>query len=206
MVSQNVTEVTSTNRGFVAQESVVAGASGPFDAGLPLPSFWGSVIAGAVVVMGIGSLSASLMFGCYVGTYANGMLSFGWGAGLWIIATACIAYYFGGMVASRLSLAGGWLRGLVVWGLSVPLTALIAAFISGASGLAYAHTTRLAEQLTNNTGAATLYSGTLYVNYAAAWVVFFALLCGLIFSLFGASTSCACGSVSNKADETPHVS
>lgn len=208
MVSQNTTEIASTNRGFVAQETVVSAASGPIDAGLPLPSFWGSVIAGTVAAMAIGSLSGALMVACHVGTYANGFISFGPGAGVWIIVTACIAYFIGGNVASRLSLAGGWLRGFVVWALSLPLSMLVGAFVAGGAGLAYAHTSHMTEQITNNTGAATLYAGNMYVNFAAAWIFFFASLAGLVFSIVGAAVGCGCDteSTTTRPDESARVS
>ena len=207
MVSQNTSEIAATNRGFVAQESVIAGASGPIDAGLPLPSFWGSVIAGTVVAMAIGSISGAFMLACHVGTTENGFVSFGPGAGAWIVITACVAYFIGGNVASRLSLAGGWLRGLIVWALSLPLSMLIAAFAAGGAGLAYAHTTHMAEQFTNNTGAATLYAGNMYINFAAAWVVFASMLCGLVFSIVGASVGCGCDNDRSqiRPDQSTHM-
>ncbi|MDB5174837.1 MAG: hypothetical protein JWN51_3610 [Phycisphaerales bacterium] len=202
MVSpQNPTNPEATiagrsDRGFVTERVV----------GQPLPGvetgyaavsppahyyFWGSVLAGTVTAMAIGFLSLALMFGCRVGTYQNGAISFGLGAGIWIVVTSALAYYVGGMVASSFSDPArmGWLRGLTVWGLSVPLFFLMTAIIAGGFGLAYGSTTsRTAEQVVTNTQVATLQHGDLFVNFGGAWTVFFALAVGLFCALVGGST------------------
>jgi hypothetical protein len=200
MVSSNVSGVVggvATDRGFVTEETIVTASADMRDMEYPMPSFWGSVVAGALLALGLGALSICLMFGCHVGTDMNGDLSFGAGAAVWMIVTVCIAYFFGGLLASGLSLRGGWLRGVTMWGLSIPLALLILAFTSGSAGLAYAHMTHLTEQFANSTGAASLSNGHMFVNYYAAWVAFISLACGLISAVIGSSKSCGCA-VRNK--------
>jgi hypothetical protein len=193
MVSQSSTDVVGrTDRGFVTRETVVASSIDSSGLEYPLPSFWGSVIAGAVVALSIGILSECLMFGCHVGVTAYGALNFGAGAAIWMIVTACVAYIIGGMVTGQLSLHGGWLRGLTMWGFSIPLLLLITAIISGGAGLAYSHFTHVTEQIANGSGATTLSNGNLYVNFASAWIGFVCLGCGLIFALIGSSLSAGC--------------
>jgi hypothetical protein len=148
------------------------------------------VIAGTLVTFSIFMLSMALMFGCHVGTYdPSGALSFGWGAAWWIVITSCIAYFIGGMMAGAFHHNNSadysddsGLRGLAVWGLSVPLFMVIFAIISGGAGLAYGYSTNAIEQATNATGAARVYHGNLFVNYGGAWTVFVSLICGLFFS------------------------
>ncbi|MDB5356656.1 MAG: hypothetical protein JWN24_3109 [Phycisphaerales bacterium] len=184
-----------TDRGFVPPEyATTAGqaAVAPAYVAAPWPHyyFWGSVVAGTATVMAIGFLSLALMFGCHVGTYENGAISFGLGAGLWIIVTSAIAYYIGGMVASSFTDARqmGWLRGMTVWGISVPLTFLLIAIIAGGFGLAYGASTHTTEQVMTNTQAATLRHGDLFVNFGGAWTVFISLAVGLFCALTGGST------------------
>lgn len=193
MVSQNPAEVAGrTDRGFVTQETIVATSTDLNDFGYPLPSFWGSVVAGALVALGIGALSECLMLGCHLVTYDNGVLDPGIGAAIWMIVTACIAYFVGGMLASRLSLRGGWMRGLTLWGFSIPLALLIMAAVRTGAGLAYLHLGHLTEQVAGSAGVTSPYSENFAVNYFGAWIGFVLLTCGLIFALIGSSVSCGC--------------
>jgi hypothetical protein len=190
MVSQNPTDVAApAGRGFVTEETVITSAGG----GLlySVPSFWGAVIAGTLTVLTIGIFSECLMFGCHVGVATDGMVSFGPGAAIWLIVTACIAYFVGGLVAGQLSYGAGLVRGLTVWGLSVPLVLVIGAMVSGGAGLAYSHFTHVTEQVANGTGASTLSNGNIYIDYAGAWIAWLMLLGGLIFALIGASIPCS---------------
>jgi hypothetical protein len=73
MVSQMTSDTISHEtgmRGTVTQERIVSAAA--TDIPVPAPSFWGSIVAGTTVVLGIGALSDFLMFGCHVGVYRNG--------------------------------------------------------------------------------------------------------------------------------------
>ncbi|HEX4056049.1 MAG TPA: hypothetical protein VHX86_17435 [Tepidisphaeraceae bacterium] len=201
MVSQNPTEVVGhTDRGFVTQETIVATSTDLNDFGYPLPSFWGSVVAGTVVTLGIGALSECLMFGCHVGVTENGVLAFGAGAAVWMIVTTCIAYFVGGMLASRLSIGGGWMRGLTLWGFSLPLVLLIMAAISGGAGLAYPHIGHLTQQFASNAGLSNYTNGNIATNFVNAWIGFVCLACGLIFALIGSTASDGCAS-NNKTSQ-----
>ena len=196
MVSQVTIGSESATRGPIIEETVVAARNVP-DLPLPMPSFWGSVVAGSVVVLGIGALSELLMVGCHVGVMENGAPAVGLGTAFWMAITACIAYYVGGLVASRLSLNGSWLQGLVLWGFSIPLSLLIGAAITGAAGVAYAHTTHLTEQLANSTNAGSLYGGNLFFNFAGIWTAFVTVALGLIFAVIGSMSGSCMGAGQN---------
>jgi hypothetical protein len=210
MVSANtpgpeIVDTGVSSRGFVAQT-----APPPLPIRAPAwienyPYFWGSVVAGAVVAMAITALSEALMFGCHVGTNSNGDINFGGGAAVWIILTSCVAFFFGGWVAGCFGIANrsGLLRGLTVWGLSVPLSVALGSVISAGAGLAYVHTSQLAEQITNNTGSANLAQGQMFVNYGGAWTAFFALLGGLIFAIIGSAAAQMTDQVSATIGEEP---
>src|SRR5579884_1582837 len=129
------TDLPRNDRGIIEEHSVstLTPAGGTYSLTIPrYTTFWGSVIAGTLLAIGIAIMSYALMFGCHVGTYANGVISLGWGAAVWIVVTACIAYFFGGMFSPCLSASGpesGAFRGLSVWGLSVPLVMVIASLL-----------------------------------------------------------------------------
>jgi len=180
-------EVPVSERGMVGPAVAV---SPTYVAGSPLPSFWGSVVAGAVVAIGIGALSEALMFGCHVGINSQGVISFGVGAAIWLIVTSFVAYYIGGMLASALSVGGGWLRGITLWGFTVPLTMLIAAAVSAGAGLAYAHTTHAAEEITNGMGGAYILNGNIFLSYSGVWITFVTLAVALLGAVVGAGTAC----------------
>jgi hypothetical protein len=175
------------------------------DMPMPTPSFWGSVVAGTMVVLGIGALSEFLMFGCRVGVYRNGAPDLGAGAAIWMIITSCIAYFVGGLVASQLSLNGTWLHGIVLWGFSIPLSLLIGAAVTVAAGTAYAHTTDVTEQVLNSSGAGAIYNGNVFVSFAGAWAAFLSVILGLIFAVLGSTAgACACAQgMSRRVTEIP---
>jgi hypothetical protein len=191
MVSENPTVVAGrSDRGIIAEETIIATTTGANDLlEYPLPSFWGSIVAGAVVVLGIGALSECLMFGCHVGAYSNGQVAFGFGAGLWMLATTCVAYFVGGMLTSQLSVRGNWMRGLTMWGFSILLLMVISAFVSGGGTLPILHGTQVTEEVISKNRITTLYGGSSFINYAGVWFGFLILALGLICSLIGASVS-----------------
>ena len=190
------------DRGFISEEVVSTtpspAYSGTSDSLLRYsrPSyFWGSVIAGALLVYSIFCLSYLLMLGCHVGVNADGMLALGWGAAIWFCVTSCIAYYFGGMLATCISapIRSGWLKGSTVWGLSVPLALVISAVIAGGSGLfgglnmphfagTMATTASNAQQVANNL------QPHIGLNFGYIWTAFIALALGLVFSIFGSAS------------------
>jgi hypothetical protein len=202
MVSTNTSNVTGdiagatrSDRGLITEEttSSVAPLSG-YSSTSSMPGhshrFWPSVIAGSLVTFSIFVLSMALMLGCGVGVSSTShLLSFGWGAAIWIVITSCIAYFFGGMVSGSMDSAGCFssTRAFTMWGLSVPLVMVIGAFVAGATGLLYGfNSAHLTEQVTNQTGAAYLQQGNLFINYGGAWTAFLSLLGGLCFSVIGA--------------------
>ena len=179
--------ISSVSPGYVASDSALS-------YGRPY-YFWGSVIAGSLLVFSIFCLSYLLMLGCHVGVDGNGMLALGWGAAIWFIVTSCIAYYFGGMLASCISspVRGGLLKGSTVWGLSVPLALVISAVIAGGSGLfgglsmphfadTMATAAGNAQQVANNL------QPHLGLNFGFIWTAFIALGLGLVFSILGSAS------------------
>jgi len=202
MVSQNIsssaTDVAAVNRGFVTDtivtprqnlsESYLVSASS-FHATV-LPHFWRSVIAGTLTFMTIEMLSNALMFACRVGIDHQGGLSFGWGAAIWIVIGSCVAYFFGGWAATCVGERSdvGWVRGLGIWALSLPLTTLFAAIVFAAVGIAYGpNTAHMTEYLANNSQALQMHQGNIFVSFAGAWTTVASLLCGLFFSMLGAN-------------------
>jgi hypothetical protein len=144
---------------------------------VPAPSFWGSIAAGTMVVLGICALSDLLMLSGPVGVYRDG-------AAVWMMITACVAYYGGGLVASRLSLNGTWLQGVVLWGLSIPLSLLVVAGVAEAAGIASGQSTEMTAQMINGSGT------------AGAWAVFISVALGLAFAVLGSTAgACACNPV-----------
>ena len=190
------------DRGFITEE-VISTTSPAYSAGseslmsYARPGyFWGSVIAGSLLVFSIFCLSYLLMLGCHVGVDSSGMLALGWGSAIWFIVTSCVAYYFGGMLSNCISapVRGGLLKGSSVWALSVPLALVISAIIAGGSGLfaglnmphfqeTVATTANNAQQVANNL------QPHLGLNFGFIWTAFIALGLGLVFSIFGSASS-----------------
>ncbi len=171
-------------RRSVIEEKIVPSVG--TDLSVPAPSFWGSIAAGTMVVLGIVALSDILMFCSHVGVYRDG-------AAMWMIITACVAYYAGGLVASRLSLNGTWLQGVVLWGLSIPLSLLIIAGVTEAAKIAFANTTEMTAQIIHSSGI------------AGGWVAFISVALGLAFAVLGSTAgACVCGQLRRtKKTDTP---
>jgi hypothetical protein len=148
--------------------------------------FWGSVIAGTLFALSVFALSWYLMLGCHVGVAGSRVFALGVGSAWWIVVTSCVAFYFGGMVASAIArpYGTGWVRGAAIWGLSIPLTLAILGLVAGREVLGALHLPH-AGALVGTTSQITE-SGTAF-----AWVAFLTLICGLIFAMLGSFT-CAC--------------
>lgn len=148
--------------------------------------FWGSVIAGTLLVLSIFVLSYVLMLACHVGSTAGGYLSLGWGAAIWICVTSCIAFYFGGMLASSITppVGDGWLKGATIWGLSIPLALIISAIVAGGTGLLAGLNSPHITAVTTPAVANTVQT-TLPVAYGFVWTAFTTLIVGLIFAILG---------------------
>lgn len=150
-------------------------------------SFWGAVIAGSLTAIAIFVLSFALMFGCGVGVNAAGALIMSWGSAVWICVTSAIALYVGGMIASLMTrpIGLGWAYGLGVWGLTVPLSFVLAAIVAAGSGIAYGLNT--AQAVTNNATRLNF----ITVSNPVAWTLFVALAVGLIFGIIGGMSASA---------------
>lgn len=190
------------DRGFVREEVLSSSATAPVYTGAaatvryPYPVyFWGSVVAGTLLVMSIFVLSYFLMLGLHVGVDASGALALGWGAAIWLVVTSCIAYYFGGLLASQISspLGSGWLKGTSIWGLSIPLVAVIGALVMGGTGLFGLITPQFNETLANAGQNAHQVANNLQphagVNFGFIWTAFTILICGLIFAILGSGSA-----------------
>jgi hypothetical protein len=152
--------------------------------------FWGSVVGGSMVNFAIWVLSYAMMFGFGIGVDPhNGGIYPTWGAAIWVIVTSAIAYYFGGFVAGQIGeyyTDRTWLRGLCVWGLSVPLFLVWFAFIAAGLGLAYGLNT--SQLMTGNTYVPAVFR----LGAGPAWTMFFSLLVGLVFSVMGGMAGSRC--------------
>jgi hypothetical protein len=153
-----------------------------------ITSFWGSVIAGTLLVLSVFVLSWCLMIGCHVGVIGD-TLSLGWGSAIWIAITSCIAFYFGGLLANSTTrsdmapMSTGWLKGAAVWALSIPLTFCIWGLAASGTGL-------LAQfNLTQSVAANTVAPVAAGVMFGWFWTAFTVLSAGLIFAIFGSATS-----------------
>jgi hypothetical protein len=192
MVSQNSvrTDVapgtTASERGFVHEvnQPVVESDFRSSIVGYVQP-FWRSVIAGSLFAISLFVLSWYLMLGCHVGVDDNGLMHLGWGAGIWMCVTSCIAFYIGGAMSGALSLARNrdWALGAAIWGLTIPLAMLIISFASG-NGQLLSH---LNVSHANNIVIGSSSGSFNSVNYSFGyyWTVFIALGVGLIASILG---------------------
>jgi hypothetical protein len=153
-------------RGTITESRIVAARNRELS--VPAPSFWGSIAAGAMVVLGIVALSDFLMLGSHVGAYRDG-------AAIWMIVTACIAYYAGGLVASRLNSNGAWFQGVVLWAFGIPLSLLIVAGVTEAAGIAFANTTEITAQI--------IKGGEI----GGEWAAFISVALGLAFAVLGST-------------------
>ena len=172
------------DRGFVREQTGYVGWSPAGGAGgIFAPRFGGSVVAGTLLTLSLFAWSYLLMLGCHVGVAAGGTISLGWGAAVWMFITACVAYYFGGMLSNCLSppVYGGLAKGAAVWALSIPLTLVILAFVAGGAGiLAGVNAPAVAHGgMTNN---AIVRQG---VNFGVLWTVILTMAAGLVCSLLG---------------------
>jgi hypothetical protein len=173
-------------RGFILDTEAAAYGFRRFSAGYP--HFWGSVIAGTLVAMAIGVLSEALMFACHVGVTQDGAVDMHGGSAAWLIITACIAYFIGGAVAGSVGHRRdpqSWLRGVTLWGLSIPLAIVMGSALAGSAGIMYAHMGPMASQMASSSAGAQGDQGPMLINFSAAWTSFFTLLAALIFAILG---------------------
>lgn len=160
--------------------------------------FWKPIIAGSLFALSVLALSWYLMLGCHVGVASGGIVALGAGAAVWMWITACIAFFFGGMIARGMSLqpVSAWLKGAVIWALSIPLGLLILSAVAN-SGLSLAAVGLPHTGIIGNVGVAG-------VSYGFVWSAFIFLLCGLVFSLIGSATGCSCMSDETRIGPDSH--
>jgi hypothetical protein len=176
----------------------VAYASYPTESvALRYGSFWGSVIAGSLVAISFVVLSMALMFGCDVGVYSAGgntagTLVLSWGSAVWIVITACLALLLGGYVSSALSrpVSTGWLYGLAVWGLTIPLFFILAAIIAGGMGAA-AQGAQIGQAVLPAGASSGNVFAAIHIQNGVAWMLFCSVICAAIFGLIGGMSGAA---------------
>ncbi|MGE5610742.1 MAG: hypothetical protein ACM359_15940 [Bacillota bacterium] len=196
-VGQSVT----TGRGFVTPEEAQAGIYQPQPTLARSRISWGAVIAGSLLATSILVLSGSLAYACGVPAFAGG--PYGWGAGIWSIITAAIAFYAGGCLSAYL--AGGtnlaysnMLHGVMAWVLAVPLIMVLFSGTHGMfsqGGLMASDVTRMVisgnPQATVNpmiTAQSTVNPSPNLHLTGAAWGAWISLAVGLIFAAIGGSS------------------
>lgn len=181
---------TTLNRGFLPEETVVAAGPGGNAITMYRP-FWRPVVAGTLFALSVFVLSWYLMLGCHVGIGAGGVVALGIGAAIWLWVTSCIAYFFGGLIASAMtapangaiSTSSGWLKGAVLWAFSIP-AAIVTYGFAAQNGLLL-----MDLNMPRADSAATMVTTSGY-----HWAVFIGLGLALIFALIGGAAGCSCRS------------
>lgn len=117
------TEMNVLSRGFIPPEEVEAAERQPLAMARSHIS-WGGVIAGSLLTVSLLVFSCSLAYACGIPAF-TGSGSYGVGAAIWSICSAIIAFGAGGWLAaclaSTLDSRYGFLQGVVVWALTIPL-------------------------------------------------------------------------------------
>jgi hypothetical protein len=171
---------TVSDRGIVVTEESMPLAGSRIESRVVVsPPFWQAVIAGTLFALSVFALSWYLMLGCHVGITSAGVVALGAGAAVWMWVTACVAYFFGGMIAQTMSPSeDGWLKGAAIWGLSIPLSVVIYGIIAQSlpwfGGLSLPH--------------AGFGASIGITSFGYAWSAFITLGLALCFSLLGSMT------------------
>jgi hypothetical protein len=155
---------------------------------------WGAIIAGSLTAISLLALSSSLAIAVDIPAYRGGV--YGWGAGIWGVISAIVAFFLGGMIAGVIpprERVGGHLRGLLVWVLAVPLIILLS---TSTLGFLRATLAGNVTQMAVQPGA----EPTLATQMGAAWGAFLGMLLGLFASVIGGGvgTACTCDKSSMK--------
>jgi hypothetical protein len=196
-VGQSVT----TGRGFVTPEEGQAGIYQPQPVLARSRIAWGAVIAGSLLAISILVLSGSLAYACGVPAYSGG--PYGWGAGIWSVITAAIAFYAGGCLSAYLTGAtdaaySNMLHGVMAWVLAIPLVMVLFSGTHGMfaqGGLMASDVTRMVisgnPQATVNPAITAQSAVEQLPNLhltGAAWGAWISLAVGLIFAAIGGSS------------------
>jgi hypothetical protein len=185
--------IAGVDRGFIPQETVVTSGYRYGAMAVYHMPFWRPVVAGTFFALSIFALSWYLMLGCHVGITDTGVLALGAGAAIWIWITSCVAFFFGGMIASAVSVprSGGWLKGPVIWSLGILLGLVIYAAAANTGGFLAALDLPHAGIIGNINPT----DSGMTAHFGFLWAAFITLACGLIFSIIGsAAGACACAS------------
>ena len=177
---------TAHDRGFFPEETLVG-----FGAGSPAVTtyyrpFWRPVVAGAILALTLFVLSWYLMLGCHVGITDAGVVSLGAGAAIWLWITSCIAYYCGGLIAGAMTMpsTNGWLKGPVIWALSIPMALLLDAILIQGGNL-------IANLYLPHAALAPQAVAMPFSIFGFVWCVFVGLALGLIFCIMGSVAASA---------------
>src|SRR5438067_13559066 len=102
---------------------------------------------------------------------------------MWSAITALIAFYIGGFITGLLTSVErhGWIHGLVVWGLSIPITLMLTSFVAIGTSLAYGGMAPTAGGHVRLGFVPTI----VQLSPGVGWMLFVSLLCGLIASIAG---------------------
>jgi hypothetical protein len=101
--------------------------------GAPVRMSWGAIFGGAVAALGVGALLHVLGFALGLTTLnpndPSSLKGSGMFAGIWAVVTSLIALFVGGLVAGRgagvMTRVSGAMHGLVMWGLTTVLGAML---------------------------------------------------------------------------------
>ncbi len=168
------TKMDVLSRGFIPTEEVEAVERQPIAMTRSHLS-WGSIFAGSLLTVSLLVLSGSLAYACGVPTFSESG-TYGLGAGIWSIVTAFIAFGAGGWLAaclaSTLDTRFGFLHGVVVWALSIPVLLVLTERISifSATGTIYSN---LREMVLIGPGT------------SGAWGAFISMAVGLAAAMLG---------------------
>lgn len=149
---------------------------------------WGAVVAGSLAAISLLILAGALGSAIGLSAYGrDGVYRPGWGAGIWLVLSAAVAYFIGGGLSAYLASYRtgtiGLLHGVMAWVLSLPLLLLVAGPIAGGLlGRAGMPTFTAAD--TGRMGGA--FAGQPEeMAIGAAWTSFIALFSGLLTAAIG---------------------
>jgi len=186
--SQNPNPTVSdvvTNRGFVPPAEETRATA--YQPALLQRSYvgWGGVIAGMLLSIGLLVLSAAFAYACGVPAFAGG--EYGWGAGIWSVVTALIAFSSGGCLAAYMAPSNfrihNMIHGVAVWALAVSFIAMV----YSVGMMAFGHPAIVGPNVTMMTinGNPLGTQLTRHAQIGPAWGAFISLFIGLLAAALG---------------------